>query len=94
MNLPILAAAIVKAVRESMQDSVQNQADTVAGMIREQLSEPCSACEIYRKEWLGAMTELERTQNALDNYWREHPDTAAAAEAAMRDLNKYRLAAG
>ncbi len=45
MNLPALSAAIVKAVRDSMQDSAHNQATVVEGMIREELSKQLECVE-------------------------------------------------
>jgi hypothetical protein len=40
-----------------------------------------------------AKAELTAVQSHLDGYWRTNPDTASAAEAAMKDLNALRLAA-
>lgn len=34
---------------------------------------------------------LERIQDALDGYWRTHPSTLAAVEAAVADANKFRI---
>lgn len=51
MNLEILSAAIVNAVRNSMQDSAHNQATVVAGMIREEFPDRWLIWSNEHKQW-------------------------------------------
>lgn len=75
-----------QAIVEETLNALQDPAEVWAMMLRGEIARP-QALDHYEQ----CKTELEQVQNALDNYWREHPTTLAAVEAVMKDVNERRI---